>query len=122
MAELFISKCDEAGIDVIITSTYRDHEAQAALYAQGRTTAGKIVTKAKPGTSWHNWRLAFDFAPIVNGKATWNDVALFTRCGDIAEDVGLEWAGRWVKFKELAHLQYTNNLSISDLQNGKTID
>lgn len=122
MAELFISKCDEAGIDVIITSTYRDHEAQAALYAQGRTTAGKIVTKAKPGTSWHNWRLAFDFAPIVNGKATWKDVALFTRCGDIAEDVGLEWAGRWVKFRELAHLQYTNNLSISDLQNGKTID
>ena len=69
MCRDFVAKCDEEGIDVLITSTYRDLESQAAIYAQGRTTPGKKVTNAKPGQSWHNWRVAFDFVPVVNGKA-----------------------------------------------------
>lgn len=121
MCQEFIKKCDEQGIDILITSTYRDAESQDELYAQGRTKPGKIVTKAKGGQSFHNWRVAFDFVPLLNGKPAWNDTALFTRCGEIGESVGLEWAGRWVRFKELAHFQYTNGLKLSDFQNGKTL-
>lgn len=121
MCRQFITKCDEQGIDILITSTYRDIESQNELYAQGRTKPGKIVTKAKGGQSFHNWRVAFDFVPLLNGKPAWNDTALFTRCGEIGESVGLEWAGRWVKFRELAHFQYTNGLKLSDFQNGKTL-
>lgn len=120
LCEKFISECNKEGIDVLITSTYRDAESQNALYAQGRTTAGKKVTNAKAGQSYHNWRCAFDFVPLINGKAQWNDAKLFTKCGEIAESVGLEWAGRWVKFKELAHCQFTNGLKLSDFQAGKT--
>ena len=121
LCENFIKNCDKVGIDVIITSTYRDAESQNALYAQGRTTPGNIVTNAKAGQSLHNWRVAFDFVPIVNGKAIWNDKALFTKCGEIAETLGLEWAGRWTKFKEMAHCQYTNGLTLQDFQQGKTL-
>ena len=117
----FKEECAKEGIDVLITSTVRDQEAQAALYAQGRTRPGKIVTNAKPGQSWHNHACAFDFVPIVNGKAQWNDTLTFERCGKIAESVGLEWAGRWTRFRELAHCQYTGGLSLSDLQNGREI-
>lgn len=117
----FIAKCEAQGIDILITSTYRDIESQNELYAQGRTKPGKIVTKAKGGQSFHNWRVAFDFVPLLNGKPAWNDTALFTRCGELGESIGLEWAGRWVKFKELAHFQYTNGLKLSDFQNGKTL-
>lgn len=120
LCENFIKACDKQGIDVIITSTYRDAESQNALYAQGRTAPGKIVTNAKAGQSFHNWRVAFDFVPVVNGKAQWNDVATFNKCGQIAENLGLEWAGRWTKFKELAHCQYTNGLRLADFQAGKT--
>jgi peptidoglycan L-alanyl-D-glutamate endopeptidase CwlK len=120
LCEAFIKACKKQGIDVIITSTYRDGKSQDALYAQGRTTAGKIVTNAKAGQSFHNWRVAFDFVPLVNGKAQWNDIATFTKCGEIAESVGLEWAGRWKKFKELAHCQYTGGLRLADFQAGKT--
>lgn len=116
----FIKACAKQNIDVLITSTYRDGESQNALYAQGRTAPGKIVTKAKAGQSFHNWKCAFDFVPIVNGKAQWNDTALFTKCGEIAESLGLEWAGRWTKFKELAHCQYTNGLTLQDFQQGKS--
>ena len=117
----FIADCKLQGIDIIITSTYRDNTAQNALYAQGRTSPGKKVTNAKAGQSWHNYRLAFDFAPQVNGKIPWNDSALFEKCGVIAEKRGLEWAGRWKKFKEMAHCQYTGGLSLKDLQAGKEI-
>ena len=119
LAVKFLQACEDAGIDVIITSTYRDFEAQDALFAQGRTKPGKKVTNAKAGQSWHNYQLAFDFCPIVNGKAQWNDTALFTRCGEIAESLGMEWAGRWKTFKELAHVQVTGGLTIKDLQAGK---
>lgn len=120
MCRKFIAKCEAQGIDVLITSTYRDAEAQNELYAQGRTKPGKIVTKAKAGQSFHNWRVAFDFVPLLYGKPAWNDTALFTRCGEIGESVGLEWAGRWVRFKELAHFQYTGGLRLADFQSGKT--
>lgn len=119
MAEKFIQACAAHGIDVLITSTYRDNESQAALYAQGRTAPGNIVTRAQAGRSFHNYRVAFDFVPIVNGKAQWNDIKTFTKCGEIAESVGLEWAGRWVDFKELAHCQYTGGKTIAQLQKGK---
>lgn len=118
-AEAFMAACEAAGIDVLITSTYRDEESQAALYAQGRTTPGHIVTNAAPGKSFHNYRLAFDFVPVVNGKPQWEDIAMFTRCGEIAESVGLTWAGRWLKFREQCHCQDAGGLSLADLQAGK---
>ena len=126
MATAFIAKCKANGIDVLITSTYRDLESQQALYDQGRSIASKargekIVTNAKAGQSFHNWRVAFDFVPIVCGKACWNDTSVFERCGAIAESVGLEWAGRWKTFKELAHCQYTGGLTLADFQSGKTL-
>lgn len=122
LCQRFIDLCKAQGIDVLITSTYRDAESQNALYAQGRTTPGRIVTNAKAGQSWHNWRCAFDFVPIVNGKAQWNDTATFERCGQIAESLGLEWAGRWTRFRELAHCQYTGGLTLADFQAGKTLE
>lgn len=137
MAAEFVQQCAAVGIDVIITSTYRDHEAQAALYAQGRTAPGKKVTNARPGQSWHNWKLAFDFVPLRYGKPVWgtsgngidenpadddkDDLELWMRCAMIAESIGLEWAGRWKSFKEMAHCQYTGGLTLEDLQNGKMI-
>lgn len=117
----FIQRCDKEGIDVIITSTYRDFESQNELYSQGRTKPGKKVTNAKAGQSFHNFRVAFDFVPIINGKAQWGDISLFKRCGAIAKLIGLEWAGDWVSFKEYAHCQYTNGLTLKDFQEGKSI-
>jgi peptidoglycan L-alanyl-D-glutamate endopeptidase CwlK len=121
LCQAFITACAQRGIDIIITSTYRDNESQAALYAQGRTKPGKIVTKAGAGQSFHNYQLAFDFCPIVNGKAVWSDTARFNQCGKIAESLGLEWAGRWRSFPELAHCQYTGGLALADLQAGKRL-
>ena len=121
MARAFVDECRRVGIEVLITSTYRDAESQDALYAQGRTKPGPRVTNARAGQSMHNWRVALDFVPTVAGKPQWNDLAAFARCGAIAEAIGFEWAGRWKTFRELAHIQYTAGLSLADFQAGRTL-
>lgn len=116
----FIAGCLLEGIDVIITSTYRDYESQAALYAQGRTKPGTIVTKAKPGHSFHNHRVAFDFVPIVNGKALWGDSRLWQICGTVAEKADLEWGGNW-HFQDKPHCQNAQGYDIAQLLTGKVV-
>ena len=123
-AEKLIALAKQNGIDLLVTSTYRDNDSQAALYAQGRTKPGVIVTNARPGQSLHNWRCAFDVVPIRNGKPVWGttgtDGDLWRKVGELGESVGLEWAGRWTgKLREFAHFQYTGGLTLAQLQSGK---
>lgn len=120
--EKFIALCKEHDIDLLVTSTYRDAESQNALYAQGRTAPGKIVTNAKAGDSWHNWRCAVDVVPIVNGKPDWDGShPVWGEIGRLGKEAGLEWAGEWHSFKELAHFQYTGGLTLAQLKSGQQI-
>ena len=120
-AEAFIAAAKARNIDLLVTSTYRDNESQDALYAQGRTAPGNIVTRAKAGQSWHNWRCALDVVPLVNGKAIWDDQAMWKQVGEIGKSCGLEWAGDWVTFKEFPHFQYTGGMTLAQLQQGAKI-
>jgi peptidoglycan L-alanyl-D-glutamate endopeptidase CwlK len=115
----FLQRCEDSGIHVIITCTYRSNEEQNELYAQGRTKPGKIVTKAIGGKSKHNFTLngkpyarAFDIVPVVNGKAIWDeDNPIWARIAKIYKFVGnskyeLSWYGeKGSEFYELYHFQ-----------------
>jgi peptidoglycan LD-endopeptidase CwlK len=128
MAKKFLDRCRAEHIDVIVTCTYRDFEEQNRLYARGRTvlTEGgqrvRKVTNAKAGQSFHNYRLAFDVVPLRAGKPVWGttgaDLHLWMRIGNIGEECGFEWAGRWVKFREYPHFQFTGGHPLSYFQNG----
>jgi len=121
-AQAFMEAAKAKGIDLLVTSTYRDNESQAALYAQGRTTPGAVVTKAKPGQSWHNYRCALDVVALVNGKPVWSTTdPIWQKIGEIGKACGLEWAGDWKDFKEFPHFQYTGGLTIAQLQQGAKI-
>lgn len=106
--EGWLKNCELVGLDVLVYCTLRDDEEQAALYAQGRTTPGKIVTKAQPGQSAHNYGLALDFVPLLAGKPQWTNWALYDKAIDLAELRGMESLRRSKRFKEYAHLQFTN--------------
>lgn len=116
------------GIEVVITHGYRSVEDQDALFAQGRSSSGRIVTNARGGESYHNYGLAIDFAlrtpkgEIVwdmerddngNGKADWLEVV------DLAKELGFTWGGDWANFPDYPHLQMDFGLSIRDLKRGK---
>ncbi len=110
--------------------TLRTFAEQDGLFAQGRTKAGPIVTKAKGGQSYHNYGLAIDIVLLVDkdkngtfetaswdlktdfdgdGKSDWQEiVAIFKR-------YGYEWGGDW-KFVDAPHFQKTLGKSIAELQ------
>lgn len=79
------------GIPLIITDAFRSNAQQDIDYAKGRTAPGSIVTYAKAGQSFHNYGLAFDVVPVVNGKATYTYD--WKKIGDLGKSVGLEWGG-----------------------------
>jgi peptidoglycan L-alanyl-D-glutamate endopeptidase CwlK len=110
--------------------TLRTFAEQDALFAQGRTKPGAIVTKAKGGQSYHNYGLAIDIVLLVDkdkngtfetaswdlktdfdgdGKSDWQEVvAIFKR-------YGYEWGGDW-KFVDAPHFQKILGKSIVELQ------
>ena len=120
--EAFLKAADDAGIDLLVTSTYRDNASQDALYAQGRTAPGKVVTNAKAGQSYHNFRCAVDVVPLRNGKPVWDTKdPVRQTVGRLGKAAGLEWAGDWKRFKEFPHFQYTGGLTLAQLQQGAKI-
>jgi peptidoglycan L-alanyl-D-glutamate endopeptidase CwlK len=108
--------------------TLRTFAEQDALYAQGRTAPGKIVTRAKGGQSWHNYGMAIDIVLLVdtdgNGSyesASWDTTTDFDNDNNPDWDevvyvfglYGWEWGGNW-KFKDTPHFQKTFGLTISE--------
>ena len=59
----FLADMNRHGISVLVTAGLRTYAEQDALYAQGRTAPGPIVTRARAGYSSHNFGLAVDVAP-----------------------------------------------------------
>lgn len=104
-----IELAEQAGISLRITDALRTFERQQELYNIGRDekgniiAPGKIVTKARPGTSMHQYALAYDVVPVENGKLNWNS-KMWNIIGSLGERVGLEWGGRW-KFIDKPHFQ-----------------
>ncbi len=115
-----------------VYSGLRTYAEQAKLYEQGRVTVGKIVTKAQPGQSMHNYGLAVDLAPlntVTDDDDVWwpdpeersgviwfhleNILLEVTQEMDIELDV--EWGGRW-KFRDVPHVQIRT--SLRELQTG----
>jgi len=100
-------------IEILVTSTLQTFEEQAELFAIGRTKPGKKVTNATAGESWHNFGLAFDVVPLVNGKAVW-DSPFWNRIGALGKQVGLVWGGTFQSFKDKPHFEFHPNLTLAD--------
>ena len=97
--------CSDRGYKIEIGESFRSAAEQDALYAQGRTKPGSIITNA-PGSSYssqHQWGIAFDFYKNVSGHA-YDDDAFFQRVGDIGKSLGLGWGGDWSGFVDRTHL------------------
>lgn len=101
----FDAAMEAAGIDYIVTSTRRTQSEQDALYAQGRTAPGRIVTWTR--RSKHILGEAFDICIMENGKPDWKVTnPKWTKAGWIGTDCGLDWAGNWTQRVEYPHFQF----------------
>lgn len=140
-----IKRAYKEGIFVQLSSGFRSLEDQAKLYGQGRShyvykgkqygrikdSDGKqlkVVTKAEPGESIHNYGLAIDFFLVSNdGKESiWDIYADLDKDGkrdwievvSIAKQMGFEWGGDWSQFLDYPHLQYTGGLTLGQIGRG----
>lgn len=108
------------GITILYCQGFRSHEQQARLYAKGRTVSGKKVTNCKPYHSYHEYGLALDFVPLIDGKARWDRTDLFKIIGEEAEKLPMTWGGRFKSIKgDLGHIERNFGYKISELIAGK---
>lgn len=113
--------CERHGITIEVISGLRSWAQQSALYAQGRTKPGPIVTKARAGSSWHNYGLAIDLGLFAGGK--YLDSAdpkradrIYRELGALAASMGIEWAGNWKSFPEGPHFQNRFGMTLAELR------
>jgi len=121
MAVALLSEAWKAGIPLLVTNGYRSMDEQQRLYDQGRTTPGDIVTNAKPGSSWHNFSLAFDVAVLnSNDEPSYpNDQALWQRIGQIGKEVGLSWGGDFSSFVDRPHFEHHPGMTLAQARSGQ---
>lgn len=100
------------GYPMMVTSGVRTDQQQQALYAQGRTAPGAIVTKLDGVKKRSNhqpkgdgWGYAVDCAFIVSGKPSWRDDLPWGAYGACAKALGLRWGGDWVGFVDRPHVE-----------------
>jgi len=104
IARALVQKAALGGIRIKIISGFRTYAEQDALYAQGRTAAGDVVTNAKAGYSNHNFGIAFDVG-VFEGNTYLGESPKYKAVGVIGMDLGLEWGGNWKTLVDQPHFQ-----------------
>ncbi len=110
--DIIIALAKKEKYDLRVTSGFRSVDEQNKLYAKGRTAPGKRVTNARGGQSFHNFGLACDLAPIINGKIYWEEELFdWSLIGKWARAANLEWGGNWTSFVDRPHVQLVAGLT-----------
>jgi peptidoglycan L-alanyl-D-glutamate endopeptidase CwlK len=109
--------CKQSGFEIRVVRGLRSIDEQNALYAQGRSTPGPIVTQVEGCGSFHNYGVAFDIRPTTSLET--EKEMLYDKAGIIGGRIGLEWGGHWQEFVDKPHFQYTAGYSIEDFRTNK---
>lgn len=97
-----LSVMADLGYPMLVTDGVRTTEEQQALYAQGRTKPGPVVTNADGVTHRSNHQLhadgcghAVDCCFLLNGKPSWDPHLPWRLYGEAAKALGCRWGGDW---------------------------
>jgi len=110
------------GIRIRVDQGLRTMSQQQSIWQEGRNPDGSfidpihrkgVVTYAKAGQSYHNYGLALDGVPMVNGEPVWDretepGLTLYAKMVTAGETVGLTSGSRWPEPKtDFPHFQLT---------------
>lgn len=117
---------NELGFHMLVTDGARTVEMQRALYAQGRTTPGNIVTNADGVTKKSNHQTKADGyghavdlcfmddhgtpADPKDDYPSWDTKFPWRLYGEMAKSQGLIWGGDWTSLKDLPHIELPEGL------------
>jgi peptidoglycan LD-endopeptidase CwlK len=97
-----------------VTQGNRSWAEQDALYQQGRSTPGEIVTQAPAGHSWHEFGLAVDVAPFAGRYPDWNlSHPVWKKIIATGEELGLYSGDEFCHHKDDPHFQLTGTFPVS---------
>ncbi len=99
-------------LKMMVTDGVRTLEQQAALYAQGRTTPGPIVTHCDGVLKRSNHQPhddgfghAVDCCFMFNGAPSWDKSLPWMLYGSMAQQQGLVWGGTFKTIVDLPHVE-----------------
>lgn len=104
LARALVQKASQHGVVIRVISGTRSFEEQDALYSEGRSAPGPIVTNARGGESNHNYGIAFDVG-IFEGSHYLQDSRNYKLVGALGMDLGLSWGGAWKRFVDECHFE-----------------
>ncbi len=109
LVRIAAAELEAEGTFLCVVSGLRTAAEQQALFAQGRSQAGHVVTNAQAGQSMHNYGLAVDVVPYLSGDGgalNWKaDTQQFKVMVAAFEKQGLIWGGAWESIKDYDHFQ-----------------
>lgn len=102
-----ITQMHAQGIYICVAQGFRSFAEQDALYAQGRTKPGSIVTNARGGQSNHNYGVAVDLCLYTQdgSDVIWTVEGNFRKVIAAMKAQGFKWGGDWVSFKDYPHFE-----------------
>lgn len=110
--EKILKAMEVLGHPMMVTDTLRTEAEQVALYTQGRTKPGRIVTNVDGVKHQSNHQAhedgyghAVDCCFLVNGKPSWDVKLPWQLYGKMAETLGLVWGGSWISLHDLPHVE-----------------
>src|ERR1700685_1548466 len=105
-------------IDIRVTQGLRTMAEQEALYAEGRTATGSVVTRAAAGFSWHNFGLAVDVVPLTPTGPDWNiSHPDWIRIVAVGTSFSLVAGAEWRIFPDLPHFPLTGRVPATPDEN-----
>lgn len=112
----FMEALEASGINARIISGHRTYAEQTALYNQGRTTPGNIVTNARAGFSNHNFGVAWDIGIFTESGKYLEESPDYDRAGAIGKKMGLNWGGDWKGLRDTPHFEVPTGLTLAQMR------
>lgn len=139
-----IAGAADQGASVRVGLVYRSSAQQTVLFMQGRghpldtmnaaraavgwgpitlEENSRTVTRAKAGSSWHEYRRAMDLVPIDSADDAdlsdpdlpiW-DVPWWPGLGEIGKHLGFRWGGDW-KNPDRPHFQWSKGVTLAEMR------
>jgi peptidoglycan L-alanyl-D-glutamate endopeptidase CwlK len=124
LCDRHLALCLMEGIVLRVTDGWRSFHESDVIWHVGRNEAGEIIdphailTRARPGHSWHNWKRAYDVCIVrFPGDLTPKNVydGPWERVGAIGESLGLTWGGHFKSIHDDPHFEYPAGRTIAAL-------
>ena len=115
-ARTLVGTLHAAGIDARIISGTRTYKEQNELFRRGRYgNPGPRVTRARGGSSAHNFAIAWDLGLFDKGRYI-TQAGPYEEAASLALVDGLRWGGTWTAFKDRPHYELVTGYSLKEIR------